>query len=191
MRLLLSLPEGEANVLHSSFNDQCSICRCRVQNCCQPCWTPEPWRLCSTSSRAYRLWLQRFLLWYLREFKYEIHTMTRYNFISWWFTKWLSYCVKNNYFYAWHIQGIVKKSFTTTCLSFRASVDAAPELASDSVLNSQSESGPRVAAVTEQQQQQFVQQMLQALANTDNGVSVLTTKMQKCYELEFFVQCLF
>lgn len=68
-----------------------------------------------------------------------------------------------------------KKCFTTTCLSCIAGVDAAPELAPDSVLNSQSESGPRVAAVTEQQQQQFVQQMLEALANTDNGVSVLTT----------------
>lgn len=60
---------------------------------------------------------------------------------------------------------------TTTCLSCRASVNAAPELASDSVLNSQSGSGPRVAMVTEEQQQQFVQQMLQALANTNHGVS--------------------
>ncbi|XP_008292803.1 ubiquilin-1 [Stegastes partitus] len=51
-----------------------------------------------------------------------------------------------------------------------ASVNAAPEFASESVLNSQSGSGPRVATVTEQQQQQFVQQMLQALANTNNGV---------------------
>ncbi|XP_040898699.1 ubiquilin-1-like [Toxotes jaculatrix] len=50
-----------------------------------------------------------------------------------------------------------------------ASVSVAPELASDSVLNSQSENGPQVATVTEQQQQ-FVQQMLQALANTNNGV---------------------
>uniref|UniRef100_A0A8C2WI04 UBA domain-containing protein n=1 Tax=Cyclopterus lumpus TaxID=8103 RepID=A0A8C2WI04_CYCLU len=40
--------------------------------------------------------------------------------------------------------------------------------ASDSVLNSQSGSGPRVATVTEQQQQQFVQQMLQALADTNH-----------------------
>uniref|UniRef100_A0A3P8RY99 UBA domain-containing protein n=1 Tax=Amphiprion percula TaxID=161767 RepID=A0A3P8RY99_AMPPE len=38
-----------------------------------------------------------------------------------------------------------------------------------SVLNDQSGSGPQVATVTEQQQQ-FVQQMLQALANTDDGV---------------------
>nr|XP_046243565.1 ubiquilin-1-like [Scatophagus argus] len=48
--------------------------------------------------------------------------------------------------------------------------DAAPELASDSVLNSQSGSGPGVATVTEQQQQQFVQQMLQALSNSNYGV---------------------
>ncbi|KAM7018150.1 ubiquilin-1-like [Tautogolabrus adspersus] len=47
-----------------------------------------------------------------------------------------------------------------------ACVDAAP--ASDCVLNDQSGSGPGVATVTEQQQQ-FVQQMLQALANS-NGV---------------------
>lgn len=33
---------------------------------------------------------------------------TQWNLISRWFTKWLSYCVQNNYFYAWHIQGIVK-----------------------------------------------------------------------------------
>ncbi|KAM9360676.1 LOW QUALITY PROTEIN: ubiquilin-1-like [Symphorus nematophorus] len=51
-----------------------------------------------------------------------------------------------------------------------AHVDAAPELRSDSVLNSQSGSGPEVATVTEQQQQQFVQQMLQALANINYGV---------------------
>ncbi|XP_070761235.1 ubiquilin-1-like [Enoplosus armatus] len=51
-----------------------------------------------------------------------------------------------------------------------ASVNAAPELASDSVLNSQSGSGPGVATVTEQQQQQFVQQMLQALANSNYRV---------------------
>ncbi|XP_022054766.2 LOW QUALITY PROTEIN: ubiquilin-1 [Acanthochromis polyacanthus] len=50
-----------------------------------------------------------------------------------------------------------------------ASVNAAPESTSESVLNSQSGSGPQVATVTEQQQQ-FVQQMLQALANTDDGV---------------------
>lgn len=50
-----------------------------------------------------------------------------------------------------------------------ASVNIAPELASDSVLNSQSGNGPQVATETEQQQQ-FVQQMLQALANTNNGV---------------------
>ncbi|XP_060894838.1 ubiquilin-1-like isoform X2 [Labrus mixtus] len=50
---------------------------------------------------------------------------------------------------------------TGTCF-----VDAAP--ASDCVRNDQSGSGPGVATVTEQQQQ-FVQQMLQALANS-NGV---------------------
>lgn len=66
---------------------------------------------------------------------------------------------------------------TTTCLSCRAGFgniadDAASELGSDSVLNSQSGSGPGVATVTEQQQQQqqFVQQMLQALANSNYGV---------------------
>ncbi|XP_074526862.1 ubiquilin-1-like isoform X2 [Halichoeres trimaculatus] len=51
--------------------------------------------------------------------------------------------------------------------NIQASVDAAP--ASDSAPKNQSESGPGVATVTEQQQQQFVQQMLQALAGT-NGV---------------------
>ncbi|XP_029296072.1 ubiquilin-1-like [Cottoperca gobio] len=56
-------------------------------------------------------------------------------------------------------------------------VDAAPEQASDSVLNSQSGSGPRVPTVTEQQQQ-FVQQMLQALANTDHGVHVEQAEFQ-------------
>ncbi|KAM3611707.1 uncharacterized protein V6R79_022918 [Siganus canaliculatus] len=46
--------------------------------------------------------------------------------------------------------------------------EAAPPLESDSVLNNQSESGPGVATVTEQQQQQqFVQQMLEALANSN------------------------
>ncbi|XP_072243900.1 ubiquilin-1-like [Leuresthes tenuis] len=50
-----------------------------------------------------------------------------------------------------------------------ASVNDAPELASDCALNSQSDSGLQVATVTEQQQK-FVQQMLQALANTNNGV---------------------
>lgn len=49
------------------------------------------------------------------------------------------------------------------------SVNATPELASEAVLNSQSGNSPHVATVTEQQQQ-FVQQMLQALANTNNAV---------------------
>ncbi|XP_030593860.1 ubiquilin-1 [Archocentrus centrarchus] len=51
-----------------------------------------------------------------------------------------------------------------------ANVTATPECAPESVLNSQSGSGQRAALVTEQQQQQFVQQMLQALANTRNEV---------------------
>ncbi|KAF3851166.1 hypothetical protein F7725_012938, partial [Dissostichus mawsoni] len=46
------------------------------------------------------------------------------------------------------------------------------------LIPTQSDSGPRVAAVTEQQQQQFVQQMLQALANTDNGVHVEDAEFQ-------------
>nr|XP_033494248.1 ubiquilin-1-like [Epinephelus lanceolatus] len=59
------------------------------------------------------------------------------------------------------------------------SVNASPERASDSVLNSQSGSGPEVAMTTEQQQQQqFVQQMLQALANTDHGVHVEEAEFQ-------------
>ncbi|XP_039658880.1 ubiquilin-1-like isoform X1 [Perca fluviatilis] len=59
-----------------------------------------------------------------------------------------------------------------------ASVNAAPELASDSFLNSQSGSGPRVATVTEEQQHQFVQQMLQALANANHGVHVEEAEFQ-------------
>ncbi|XP_041793600.1 ubiquilin-1-like [Chelmon rostratus] len=51
-----------------------------------------------------------------------------------------------------------------------ASVDAANDQGSDSVLNNQSGNGPGVAVVTEQQQQKFVQQMLQALANSNYGV---------------------
>ncbi|XP_056231548.1 ubiquilin-1-like [Seriola aureovittata] len=50
-----------------------------------------------------------------------------------------------------------------------ANVNIAPEFVSDSAPNSQSGNGPQVATVTEQQQQ-FVQQMLQALANTNNVV---------------------
>lgn len=53
--------------------------------------------------------------------------------------------------------------------------DVASELGSDSVLDSQSGSGPGVATVTEQQQQQFVEQMLQALANSSCAVSVFST----------------
>ncbi|XP_010794991.1 ubiquilin-1 [Notothenia coriiceps] len=78
-----------------------------------------------------------------------------------------------------HIQqGLQTLATEVPALIPTAGVDAAPELASDSVLNSQSESGPRVVAVTEQQQQQFVQQMLQALANTDNGVHVEEAEFQ-------------
>ncbi|XP_019115460.2 ubiquilin-1 [Larimichthys crocea] len=47
-----------------------------------------------------------------------------------------------------------------------ANANTAPELGS----NNQSGSGPGVATVTERQQQQFVQQMLQALANSNYGV---------------------
>lgn len=50
--------------------------------------------------------------------------------------------------------------------------------ASDTVLNNKTRSGPGVATATEQQQH-FVKQMLQALANTDHEVSfdlVLTPK---------------
>lgn len=74
----------------------------------------------------------------------------------------------------------------TTYLSCRAGlgntgdgVNASPELASDPVLNGQSGSGPGVATVTEQQQQQFVQQMLQALANSNYRVS-------KCFLITLF-----
>ncbi|XP_018524266.1 ubiquilin-1 [Lates calcarifer] len=62
-----------------------------------------------------------------------------------------------------------------------ASVNVAPELASDSVLNSQPGNSPQVTTVTEQQQQ-FVQQMLQALANTNNEVHHEETQFQE--ELE-------
>lgn len=62
-----------------------------------------------------------------------------------------------------------------------ANVNATPERAPDSVLNSQSGSGQRVALVMEQQQQ-FVQQMLQALANTSNEVHQEETEFKE--ELE-------
>uniref|UniRef100_A0A668AX60 Ubiquilin 1 n=1 Tax=Myripristis murdjan TaxID=586833 RepID=A0A668AX60_9TELE len=58
------------------------------------------------------------------------------------------------------------------------SVNAAPEVPSDTVLNNQSGSGPQVATVTEQQQQ-FVQQMLQALASTNHGVHREEVKFQE------------
>ncbi|XP_059194103.1 ubiquilin-1-like [Centropristis striata] len=54
------------------------------------------------------------------------------------------------------------------------SVNVAPELASD-VRNSQSGSGPTVT----EQQQQFVQQMLQALANTNQRVHVEQNEFQE------------
>ncbi|XP_032370983.1 ubiquilin-1 isoform X1 [Etheostoma spectabile] len=59
-----------------------------------------------------------------------------------------------------------------------ARVNATPELASDSVLTNQSGSGPCVATVTEEQQYQFVHQMLQALANTNHGVHVEEAEFQ-------------
>ncbi|KAK2837175.1 hypothetical protein Q5P01_014387 [Channa striata] len=62
-----------------------------------------------------------------------------------------------------------------------ASVNPSHELKSDSVPNSQSGNGPQVATVT-QQQQQFVQQMLQALANTTDGVHCEESEFQE--ELE-------
>ncbi|KAJ4942028.1 hypothetical protein JOQ06_011898, partial [Pogonophryne albipinna] len=66
-----------------------------------------------------------------------------------------------------HIQqGLQTLATEVPALIPTAGVDAAPELAPDSVLNSQSESGPRVAA------------MLQALANTDNGVHVEDAEFQ-------------
>ncbi|XP_013876198.1 ubiquilin-1 [Austrofundulus limnaeus] len=49
-----------------------------------------------------------------------------------------------------------------------ASVNAAPECDADTAPDSQSGCSPHVATVTEQQQQQFVHQMLQELANSDN-----------------------
>uniref|UniRef100_A0A3B4ZQY7 UBA domain-containing protein n=1 Tax=Stegastes partitus TaxID=144197 RepID=A0A3B4ZQY7_9TELE len=54
-----------------------------------------------------------------------------------------------------------------------------------SVLNSQSGSGPRVATVTEQQQQQFVQQMLQALANTNNGEDEFQEELEQLSSMGF------
>uniref|UniRef100_A0A3Q1IIA3 UBA domain-containing protein n=2 Tax=Anabas testudineus TaxID=64144 RepID=A0A3Q1IIA3_ANATE len=61
------------------------------------------------------------------------------------------------------------------------SVNAAPKLASDSVLDNQSGSGSHVATVTEQQQQ-FVQQMLQTLANTNNRVHSEEAEFQEAME---------
>ncbi|XP_068422615.1 ubiquilin-1-like isoform X2 [Clinocottus analis] len=60
----------------------------------------------------------------------------------------------------------------------------APERASDSVLNSQSGSGPRVVTVTEQQQQ-FVQQMLQALADTNHRVHVDEAELEHLSSMGF------
>lgn len=68
----------------------------------------------------------------------------------------------------------MESALKTACLSLRAGLGntgtGVDELGSDSVLNNQSGSGLGVATVTEQQQQQFVQQMLQALANSNYGV---------------------
>ncbi|XP_037634317.1 ubiquilin-1-like [Sebastes umbrosus] len=78
-----------------------------------------------------------------------------------------------------HIQqGLQTLAEEAPALIPTAGVHAAPELASDSVLNNQSGSGPHVAMVTEQQQQQFVQQMLQALANTNHGIHVEEAEFQ-------------
>ncbi|XP_068559601.1 ubiquilin-1-like [Cebidichthys violaceus] len=51
-------------------------------------------------------------------------------------------------------------------------------LAAEALIPTQSGSGPRVATVTDQQQQQFVQQMLQALADTNHGVHVDEAEFQ-------------
>lgn len=63
--------------------------------------------------------------------------------------------------------------YRTELGNIRANINATPKHESDSVLNSQSGSGPQVATVTEQQQQ-FVQQMLQALANANHEVPTLS-----------------
>lgn len=78
--------------------------------------------------------------------------------------------------------------FTNTCLSCSAglgpsgaSFNAAPQRDADAALNSQSGCSPQVATATEQQQQQqFVHQLLQALADTDNQVT-------PCFLLNFVV----
>ncbi|XP_031712607.1 ubiquilin-1 isoform X2 [Anarrhichthys ocellatus] len=75
-------------------------------------------------------------------------------------------------------QGLQTLAAEAPALIPTAGVNDAPELPSDSVLNSQSGSGPQVATVTEQQQQQFVQQMLQALADTNHGVHVDEAEFQ-------------
>lgn len=76
-------------------------------------------------------------------------------------------------------QGLQTLAAEAPALIPTAGVNDAPELPSDSVLNSQSGNGPRVATVTEQQQQQqFVQQMLQALADTNHGVHVDEAEFQ-------------
>ncbi|KAM6943713.1 ubiquilin-1-like [Lycodopsis pacificus] len=76
-------------------------------------------------------------------------------------------------------QGLQTLAAEAPALIPTAGVNDAPELPSDSVLNSQSGNGPRVATVTEQQQQQqFVQQMLQALADTNHGVHVEEAEFQ-------------
>nr|XP_043882324.1 LOW QUALITY PROTEIN: ubiquilin-1-like [Solea senegalensis] len=64
-----------------------------------------------------------------------------------------------------------------------AKVGVAPDLTSNSVLNGQSGNCSQVATETEQQQQQFVHQMLQALTNTSNGVCHEEAEFQE--ELEY------
>uniref|UniRef100_A0A8D2ZFB0 UBA domain-containing protein n=1 Tax=Scophthalmus maximus TaxID=52904 RepID=A0A8D2ZFB0_SCOMX len=63
-------------------------------------------------------------------------------------------------------------------------VNVAPELASNSVLDSHSGKCPQVATVTEQQQQ-FVQQMLQALAYTNNGEAEFQEELEHLSSMGF------
>ncbi|XP_040051481.2 uncharacterized protein LOC120830709 [Gasterosteus aculeatus] len=73
-------------------------------------------------------------------------------------------------------QGLQTLAAEAPALIPTAGVNAAPELVPDSVLHSQC--GHRVSMVTAQQQQQFVEQMLQALADTNHGVHVDEAEFQ-------------
>ncbi|KAM8886366.1 ubiquilin-like protein isoform 2-T2 [Spinachia spinachia] len=75
-------------------------------------------------------------------------------------------------------QGLHTLAAEAPALIPTSDVNAAPELEPDSVLSSQSGSGYRAATVTEQQQQQFVEQMLRALAVTNRGVHVDEAEFQ-------------